>query len=89
MVLVTDFARGVSVPRPLPAPPSPCTRWVALTCSLVSSLILTISWVTGYIWLFVRLFSFFTRFFLSETCYLAKLSFDVYVWKYYFFLSFK
>ena len=55
MVLVTDFARGVSVPRPLPAPPTPWAHWTALTCSLALSLLLTLAWLAAYIWLFVRL----------------------------------
>ena len=54
MVLVADFARGVSVPRPLPAPPTPCASWVNIVVSLGASLILSLAWVSGFIWLFMR-----------------------------------
>jgi hypothetical protein len=54
MVLVTDFARGVSVPRPLPLPPSPCARWVRVGSSLAASLLLSLVWLASFTRLFLR-----------------------------------
>ena len=54
MVLVTDFARGVSVLRPLPLPPSPCARWVRVWTSLTASLLLSLVWLGSFTWLFLR-----------------------------------
>ncbi len=54
MVLVTDFARGVSVPRPLPMPPSPCARWVRVGSSLAASLLLSLVWLASFTRLFLR-----------------------------------
>ena len=50
MLLVTNFARTVSLPRPLSPPPS-CTR---LCLSLSLALLLTATWVAAYAWLFIR-----------------------------------
>lgn len=49
MVLVTDFARCVSLPRPL-SPPT-CSR---LALTVTASLCLTTAWLSAYAWLFVR-----------------------------------
>ena len=54
MVLVTDLARDLTLPRPLPAPwprPSRCVRLAVIT---VSALLLTTFWVSSYTWLLVR-----------------------------------
>ena len=50
MLLVTNFARTVSLPRPLSPPPS-CAR-ISLTLSL--ALLLTLTWLGAYAWLFIR-----------------------------------
>jgi len=49
MVLVTDFARCVSLPRPL-SPPT-CSR---LSLTITASLTLTTAWLLAYAWLFIR-----------------------------------
>ena len=51
MLLVTQFARSVSLPRPLAPPPS-CAR---LCVSLTVALLLSVVWLGAFAWLFIRL----------------------------------
>ena len=50
MVMVTQCARSLSLPRPL-APPTSCPR---LCCTLTLAVVLTFVWVASYAWLFIR-----------------------------------
>ena len=59
MVLVTEFARSVSLPRPFATPT--CSR---LVLTLTVSLGLTAGWLLAYAWLFIRYFYYYGPFFL-------------------------
>lgn len=50
MVLVTNTARSLSMPRPL----SPRPAWPRLSLSLLLAALLTTAWVSAYAWLFIR-----------------------------------
>jgi len=55
MVLVADLARYISLPTPSACPPlSQSGRCARLATTLISSLCLTLCWLLGYAWLFIR-----------------------------------
>jgi len=53
MVLVTDLARDLTLPRPLPPPSPRPSRCVRLALTTASALILTTFWISSYTWLLI------------------------------------